>query len=382
MAEKTLAQTLAALRKKDSDLRVGSLADFDMNVKAFSTGNLSLDSATGIGGLPRGRVIELFGVSQSGKTTAALGTAATHQKRVLAGLDEGAILYLDYEYSLDENYCATLGLDVNDASTFIYVQPDNLEQGAQIFRDLTKAGHLAFGIVDSVAAMATKKEIEAVSGSVSVGERAKLITQLLRTSKGMLHRTQSSLILVNHILDYIETGPSYSRVKKTYTPGGSGIAFYSDMRIQFMIGTSVGAKQLNSVTQEEENIQTAANIRAKVTKNKVALPQRLAHMQVRFGKGFSQPYSAYHAVKAHRGIKVTQTGGRHTIPADLSPTGEETLIVKTENVIRLLETDSETLDKWVAKAKELIDNWTDDKVTDDVDFNPDIDPDTGEVRDD
>lgn len=380
MAEKTLAQTLAALRKNDSELRVGSLADFDMNVRAFSTGNISLDSAIGVGGIPRGRVTELFGPSQSGKTTAALGTAAVQQQRVLAGEDEGAILYLDYEYSLDETYCTALGLDVNDESTFIYVQPKSLEQGAQVFRDLASSKHLSLCITDSVAAMVTKKELEADSGAVMVADRAKMMTQLLRQSKGMLHRTQSSLILLNHMLDYIETGPTYGRpvAKRTYTPGGAGIGFYSDVRIQFMPGANVRTKQVNSVTQEEENLQTATQVTAKVVKNKVSLPQRLAHLQVRYGKGFSQPYSVYHAIRAHKAIRVNKA--TNEIPADLSPTDEATTIIGAENVIRLLETSPETLRKWESKANLLISTWNASKETADVDYDPRLDPETGEIR--
>lgn len=384
MATDTLADRLAALRKKDATLRVGSLADFDMNVTPLTTGNIALDNAIGVGGFPRGRVIELFGPSQSGKTTSALQCAAQHQQRVKAGTDKGAIIYLDYEHSLDEAYCAALGLDVHDAETFIYSQPESLEQGANLFRALLSDGYLAIGIFDSVAAMVSEKELEAVSGAVTVGDRAKALHQFMRQTKGMLHRQQASAIMLNHVMDVIETTPMGRRmaaqgIQRKTTPGGKALVFYGDVRIEF---TQVGTTKTtvhNAVTNEDEDLVTATTVQAKVVKNKVSKPQRIAKMRVRYGKGFSQPYSVFQVLLAYK--KIKKAGGWYTVPGDLLRDGQDWKTQGEESIVSLFERSPETLTKATAVAEELVASWTPDQVTDDFEIDPNIDPDTGEIKD-
>jgi recombination protein RecA len=379
---KSLSEKLAELRKSDKGLRVGSLADFDMNVIPLTTGNISLDSAIGVGGFPRGRVIELFGPSQSGKTTSALQAAALHQQRVKAGEDSGAILYLDYERSLDETYCAALGLDVYDAETFLISHPESFEQGANLFRALLEDGFLAMGIFDSVAAMVSAKELAAETGAVTVGDRAKALHQFMRQVKGPLHIHKCSAIFLNHVMQVIETSPMGRKlagqgvVRKT-TPGGTALVFYSDVRIEFSQGQTQKTKVLNPLTQEVELLQTSTDVSAKVVKNKVSKPQRVAKMRVRYGKGFSQPYSVYQVLVAFKLIKVSTSW--ITVPAELSPTGEEWKTQGEESVVRRLEDDAEWMTRMEAKAKQLVANYTPDQDTDDVDYDPTIDPATGEV---
>lgn len=384
-AAPTVAQKLAELRKKDENLRVGSLADFDMNVVPLSTGNLSLDNAIGVGGFPRGRVIELFGPSQSGKTTSALQAAAVHQKKVQAGEDTGAILYLDYERSLDQKYCMALGLDVYDEDTFIYAQPESLEDGANLFRSLLDAGLLAICISDSVAAMVSRKELEAETGAITVGDRAKALHQFMRQIKGPLHREKCTLIMLNHVMQVIETSMAGRQmaargiIRKT-TPGGTALVFYSDVRIEF---TSLGAVKTevhNAVLNEKEKIQTATDIQAKVVKNKVSKPQRIAKMRVRFGKGFSQPYSVFQVLIAYKEIK--KAGAWFTVPADLMPNREKTQFQGEESIIQKLESDASWLQIMETRARELVANYSPDMDTDDLEFDPNIDPDTGEIRED
>jgi recombination protein RecA len=375
--------TLAALRKKDASLRVGSLADFDMNVKALTTGNVALDNAIGVGGFPRGRVIELFGPSQSGKTTSALQTAAEHQKRVQSGTDTGAIIYLDYENSLDETYCANLGLDVHDADTFIYAQPETLEQGCNLFRQLLAEGYLAMGIFDSVAAMVSEKELEADTGAVSVGDRAKALHQFMRQVKGPLRRADASIIFLNHVMDVIETTPMGRRmaaqgIKRKTTPGGTALVFYSDVRVEFSQIGSHKSTVFNPVLNEEEDVQTATSVQAKVVKNKVSKPQRIAKMRVRYGKGFSQPYSVFSVLVAHKWIK--KSGSWLTVPGDLLLEPDPWQVQGEEAIVARLENDPEFLERAAEVARRLVAEWTPDKATDDFEIDPDIDPDTGEIR--
>lgn len=173
-APSQLEERLAALRKKDKALRVGSITELqEYTGQSFPTGNVAMDLALGVNGFPQGKVIELYGISMSGKTTMALQTIACHQARLRTGEAAGAVLYLDYEHSLDQGYCQDLGIDTEDADTFIYVQPETFEQGAQLFRDLAAARLLAFAVFDSVAAMVPRSELEAESGAYTFGDRAR-----------------------------------------------------------------------------------------------------------------------------------------------------------------------------------------------------------------
>ena len=379
---------LAALRKKDSTLRVGSLADFDMNSRdSLSTGNLSLDNATGVGGFPRGRVVELYGPTMSGKTTSALQAAGLHQYRVQHGLDSGAILFLDYERSLDEHYCAALGLDVDDAETFIYAQPESFEQGANLFRELLGDGLLSLGIADSVAAMVSEKELAAKTGANTMADRAKALHQFMRQTTGALHRQRCTLIMLNHVMDLIDTSPNGQRmaaqgIKRKTTPGGTALAFYASMRIEYTQIEQHKGTVHNAITDEDEEIVNATTVQAKVVKNKVSKPQRIARMRVRYGKGFSQPYSVLQVLLAYKVIK--KNGSWITVPPEWAPepgTGEWK-VQGEETVLSRLETDRDWLDRMETKARQLVAEWSPDADTDDFDIDPNIDPDTGEIRED
>lgn len=350
-----LQEKLAALRKSDKSLRVGSIEELQQFTgQVFPTGNVAMDKALGVDGFPSGKVIELYGVSMSGKTTMALQTVAMHQARVRAGEAEGAVLYNDYEHSLDLDYCKALGIHVDDEETFIYHQPWTFEQGAQLFRDLAKENLLAFSVFDSVAAMVPASEIEADSGSHTFAERAKLLHQFFRQTKGMMARTGTSVILLNHIMDKIDISPMGQRlarqgVKRTVTPGGTAIEFYADVRVVFKQVQDVKTVEVNPVTQEEQKVVTATDVEALVHKNKVAVPRKVALMRVRYGKGFSEPYSVYQALLGHGRIKKPKGQSWVTVPADISPTGEKWVVQGDEPVVSRLESDAE----WFKKMEEL-----------------------------
>lgn len=377
-AKTSLDDVLAKFRKADATLRVGALSDFDMNVTPLTTGNIALDNALGCGGFPRGKVVELFGISQSGKTTSALQTAAEHQARVKSGKDTGAILYLDYEYSLDQSYCESLGIDTEDRDTFIYVQPTSLEQGCNLFRELMKADLLAMVIFDSVAAMVTQKEQDSDTGTSTVADRAKMLTQFLRQVKGECWRRQTTVIFLNHVLEAIDTNRMPGRPVRKYTPGGNGLVFYSDIRVEYQqIGSQKG-KVHNTVTKENEEIQISTTVQAKVVKNKVAVPQKVARMRVRYGKGFSQPYSVYQVLVAYKVIKVS--GAWVTFPAQLVGGESDLQLQGEEKALQLLEADKDSFEACLAEAQRLVANYKPGQDTDDFDIDPNIDPDTGEVR--
>lgn len=349
-----LATKLAELRKKDKSLRVGSIGELqEYTGQSFPTGNVAMDLALGVNGFPQGKVIELYGVSMSGKTTMALQTIAVHQALVRAERAAGAVLYLDYEHALDQGYCRALGIDTEDAETFIYVQPESFEQGVQLFRDLMADRLLAFGVLDSVAAMVPQSELEAVSGAVTFADRARGLHQFFRQVKGKMARTGTSVIMLNHVMEKIDTTPmgrqlASKGIKRTTTPGGTSIEFYADVRVVFSRVGDVKTKGLlNPVTQEEESLVTATDVEALVLKNKVAVPRKIARMRVRYGKGFSEPYSVFMVLLGYGLIK--KDGSWYTVSAEISPTDQKWQTQGEESVVSRLENDLD----WCKKMEDL-----------------------------
>jgi len=371
-----LHKAIAELRKKQTDLKIGPLSDFEMDHGAYSTGNLVLDTITSIGGFPKGRIVELSGKSMSGKTTAAIQCAVEHQRKVQAGEATGAIMYLDYEHALDEAYADALGLDVNDSETFIYLQPDDLEEGANAFRFLMSKGVLAMCIFDSVAAAVPRAEKAKETGAVTVADRAKALHQFFRQITSELKKKGVTLILINHVMEVIETGnrPAFMPVRKT-RPGGTSIEYYSSMRIEFTKVKDVKTEQLSAVTNQDEKHITQQEVLATVFKNKLGLPQRTGIMRVRFGKGFSQPFSVFQALVAH-GIVKKRPGGYFDFPEELAPSGYS--VPRTESaVVDKIESDPEWLARLVAAAEKAISEF--DKNSGILNEEYTFDPDTGEL---
>lgn len=313
--KKDLAATLAELRGK---VQIGSLADFDMNVKAISTGNMALDCITGVGGLPRGRVVELFGPPSSGKTTTALQAAAVVQR---AG---GNVVFLDYEKSLDEKYCKALGLDPSDPS-FIYMQPDSFEQGANVFRKLLSTGEVQMLICDSVASMVTENELSADTGKATMADRAKMMHQFMRQITSALHTNDCCAVFLNHVLEVVDTSPMGQQMKargisRKTTPGGMALKFYASMRIEFKQIGNIRSTRINPLSNEKEDVVSQTKVQATVVKNKVGDPFGQAELRVRYGLGFSNAYSALDTLLAYNLVKK-ETGGVYRFKdAGLYPT--------------------------------------------------------------
>ena len=376
-ASKSFQDLMNGLQGKG--VKIGTLSEVLEPTEAWSTGNLALDSVTGIGGIPVGRIISFEGVSQSGKTTAAIQTAAVLQKKIKEGTETGYIMFLDFEQSIDLAYCRALGLDPEHES-FVYMSPVTLEEGANAYREFLNAGHIRLCIVDSVAAMVSEKESAAETGAVTVADRAKAIYQFCRQILAPLQHQRSSIIFLNHVLAEIPTNPFAARFgpKKT-NPGGNGIPYYASMRIEFEKKAQNKANVHNTVTDSKEETVTSTTIAATVIKNKVSKPMRVALMRIRYGLGFSQPYSVAQVLAAH-GV-LTKRGNTWIDAPEHMAINNKTAFHGEERLLEALESNPEALELWTAEAQKCIDGYTPDMVTlDEVEVDGmRVDKDTGEI---
>lgn len=313
----SVKEVLAKVLKAD-DLLLGPMNSVLGDVAAISTGNMAIDHAIGVGGLPRGRSIELYGPPSSGKTTCALQTAAVAQHHI--DTIDKCILYLDWEQSMSKVYAAALGLDVNQ-ERFLFGQPDSLESGVNAARALIATGEISLVIFDSVAAMVPAAINEAATGASLPAAQARLMSATMQVLNHLLKTHGTTAIFINHIQDVFEMGGMPSRPgmpKRTTTPGGKALKFYASVRIEFTpIGTHKSTEQ-DPLTMTDKEVQTSQTIKVKVVKNKVAEPQREVLVRSRFGKGFSNPWTAFSILVAHKVI-VKGTSGYYFFVEDRCP---------------------------------------------------------------
>jgi len=274
-----LAEAISEIKERFGDGAIMKLKDAQkVNVDVVPTGSLSLDIALGVMGIPRGRIIEIYGGESSGKTTISLSIVAEAQKK------GGVTAFIDAEHALDPDYAKRIGVNVDD---LLISQPDSAEQGLQIVESLVRSGEVDVIVVDSVAALVPKAEVAGDMGELQIGLQARLMSQALRKLSSIVAKTKTIVIFINQTR--MKVGILFGNPETT--PGGLALKFYSSVRLEL--------RRIAQIKQGEAII--GSRVRTKVVKNKVAAPFKTAEFDIYYNEGISK-YSELIAIGIKEGI--------------------------------------------------------------------------------
>jgi recombination protein RecA len=320
-----LDELISVLQEKFGEGSIMKLGEVQkVDVAAIPTGSFSLDIALGVGGLPQGRIVEVFGPESSGKTTLALHVVAEAQKQ------GGRAAFIDAEHALDPEYAARIGVNTKD---LLISQPDNGEEALNILESLVRSNMLSVIVIDSVAALTPKSEIEGEMGQQQMGLQARLMSQALRKLTALTNRSHTLIIFINQIR--MQIGVFFGNPETT--PGGKALKFYSSVRID--------VRRTAQIKKGEDVI--GSRTKAKVVKNKVAPPFKVAEFDIMYGTGISYEADVLNASVKYGVVK--KSGASYSLAGEKIGTGFDATREKLKNDSALLQ---KLKDATVASIKE------------------------------